>query len=112
MSPLHGKIKTLFMTKVINLEGSYTLMGQNLFNNNLPFRLVVTIRKKTTPNKPVQFIVAKPVPDMEFPFSSVTGHYISSLYPTRVPSLFNMEHQGVRYQFKVETDKVIISTKS
>lgn len=94
----------------LTLEGSYIQIGSDLLSENLQqgYKLVVSARKTATDNKPKLFLIAKPIKGHTSQFND-SYRYISSLYPLRELSSYNIEYGGIRYLLKASNDKVIIS---
>ena len=63
-------------------------------------KYIIATRKKPTPTKPINYILAK---------TKGKTYYISSLYPTEKESVFNADYQGNKYSIKFENKKVIVS---
>lgn len=82
--------------------GTFTKEVTTFFNDS-NVKYIIATRKKPTPTKPINYILAK--------VNSKT-FYISSLYPTADNSIFNADYQGRKFNVKFEELKVIVSLKN
>ena len=73
----------------------YTRIGSKLLNKGNT--LLIRQRKKTTPQKPKNFLL-KLIPN------SSKGSYISSLYPTGKEGVFSFDFNNELYQLELTND--------
>ena len=90
------------MSTNIFTKGVFTKIGNTFFSSKVVKFLIVE-RKKTTPNKPKNFIIAK---------TKEKEYYISSLYSTDIEDQFNVDYQGHKYLLIVKPDKVEVLNRS
>jgi hypothetical protein len=89
------KSKTIFV-------GTYQRTGAKLSHIEEPtIRLVIGTRLNPTKLKPKHFLLLMEGRDR-------SAIYFSSMYQTDNPSMFEIEHQGIRYIFMLSSDKAEI----
>lgn len=79
--------------------GTYRRVGAKLTHSEEPtIRLVIGTRLKPTKNKPKHFLLL-------MVGRAKSAIYFSSMYQTNDPSVFEVEHEKVRYVLVMDTDK-------
>jgi hypothetical protein len=82
-------------------SGVFTKEVSTFFNDSEIIYIIAT-RKKPTPTKPINYILAK---------TKGKTFYISSLYPTPKENIFNVDYQGYKFIIEFKAAEVIVSTK-
>jgi len=62
-------------------------------------KFLILTRKKPTKHKPKNYIIAK-VKGKDF--------YVSSMYPTEIDNLYNIEYHGQKFSLKIEDNVITI----
>jgi hypothetical protein len=78
------------------IEGSYVESGIYWKNTTGTGRILFVDRPDPTPKKPKTYLLHVDNNDKR--------HYISSLYSTNVPNVWNIDYQGTAYQVKSDPD--------
>ena len=88
-------------TGIISIPGTYTRSGSKLIQEGKDCIFYILKRKKTTPLKPENYIIAK-----------LEGKdiYISSLYPI-AENIYRIEYDFVIYILTMETDQCRIEKR-
>jgi len=87
-----------------NLLGFYYRDNANLISKCKKITLLICKREKTTPKKPINFIIRID--------SEGKRHYISSLYPTSKKYVFRFDYNGQTYAIVLAEKGASILTAS
>lgn len=90
------------------IAGSYDRKGSRLEGKS--FNLLIQQRKasKQTQAKAASYLLLKPKPGEQLPFS---GSYLSSLWETSTPGMYELEVSGVRYVLELGHSTAYIRPK-
>jgi hypothetical protein len=74
------------------MKGTYYLTENSMYQAaGQPNKLLIVKRKHARPGMASSYIL--------FVDANNQRKYCSSLYPTKEPNIYNIEYQGIRYQF-------------
>ena len=80
------------MLTKLNIVGHYPIRGKQLIAQD--YKLIILERKKTTPSKPKNYILAK--------LNTGETEYISSMYSTTQDGVFKIDYLGQEYTLTIE----------